>query len=109
MPNKHPLMRLSREEEVFLRHWMYDEAHYQDGLGPAKRLQLEYQAIPADLASIIAAAVPDLTEQEAAGLGPPPAEPAEWPWTEESLGRRLAEARLALAGKEIETGLRLAQ
>ncbi len=27
MPSKRPLMRLSRDEEVFLRHWMYDEVH----------------------------------------------------------------------------------
>ncbi len=26
-------MRLSRDEEAFLRHWMYDEVHYQDGPG----------------------------------------------------------------------------
>ena len=64
MPNKHPRMRLSREEEVFLRHWMYDETHYQEGPGPAKQLQLRHRAIPADLAAIIAAAFPDLSEQE---------------------------------------------
>ena len=41
MWNNRPLMKLSRDEEVFLRHWMYDEVHYRDGQGPAKRLQLE--------------------------------------------------------------------
>jgi hypothetical protein len=35
---KHSRMRLSPEEETFLRHWMYDEVHYQNGTGPAKRL-----------------------------------------------------------------------
>jgi HD superfamily phosphodiesterase len=27
-------MKLSSEEEQFLRHWMHDEIHYQDGQGP---------------------------------------------------------------------------
>ena len=49
MPNKHQPMKLSRDEEIFLRHWIYDEAHYRDGTGPAKRLQREHRAIPADL------------------------------------------------------------
>ncbi len=30
MRNKHPLMKLSPEEVSFLRHWMYDEMHYQE-------------------------------------------------------------------------------
>ena len=29
-----PLMKLSRDEELFLRHWMYDEVHYEEGPGP---------------------------------------------------------------------------
>lgn len=29
MPSKRPLMKLSRDEELFLLHWMYDEVHYQ--------------------------------------------------------------------------------
>jgi hypothetical protein len=99
MPNKRPLMKLSRDEEVFLRHWMYDEVHYQDGPGPAKRLQLRHQATPADLATIIAAAIPDLEDQEAAGFGPSPSEPPRWPWPGETLRTRLAEARAALAEK----------
>jgi hypothetical protein len=97
MPNKRPLMKLSRDEEVFLRHWMYDEFHYQDGHGPAKRLQLEHRAVPADLAVLIAAGVPDPADQEAAGLGPPPSEPPTWPWSDEVLQARLSEARTALA------------
>jgi hypothetical protein len=96
MPNKHPPMRLSREEEVFLRHWMYDEAHHRDGPGPAKRLQIEHGVIPADLATLIAAAIPTPADQEAAGLGPPPAEPPTWPWAGESFPNRLAEARALL-------------
>jgi hypothetical protein len=97
MPNKHPRMRLSPDEERFLRHWMYDEWHYREGRGPAKRLQLEHRAIPADLATLIAAAIPDPAEQQAAGLGPPPSEPPRWPWTEAGLRARIAEARAALS------------
>jgi hypothetical protein len=93
MPIKDPLIRLSREEEMFLRCWIYDEAHYQEGVGPAKWLQLQHRVPPAELATLIAAAIPDLTDQEAAGLGPPPAEPAMWPWSEESQRSRLLEAR----------------
>jgi hypothetical protein len=86
-------MRLSREEETFLRHWIYDEAHYLDGVGPAKRLQVQHRVKPADLAILIAAAIPDPAEQWAAGSGPPPAEPPEWPWSEEAFRDRLAQAR----------------
>jgi len=96
MPNKRPLMKLSRDEDLFLRHWMYDEVHYQDGLGLAKELQLNHGAIAADLAVLIAAAIPDLTNQEVAGLGPPPAEPPIWPWSEQTFAARLAQARTAL-------------
>lgn len=97
MPNKHPLMKLSREEQLFLHHWMRDEVHYQDGQGPAKKLQLQHRAIPADLAMLIAAAIPDPDEQEALGIGPPPVESPRWPWSEESYRARLAEAQTVLA------------
>jgi hypothetical protein len=97
MPSKRPLMRLSHDEEVFLRHWMYDEVHYGEGQGPAKRLQVQHQAVPADLATLIAATMPDPADQEAAGLGPPPAEPPAWPWPGDALRLRLADARAALA------------
>jgi hypothetical protein len=96
MPSKRPLMRLSRDEEVFLRHWMYDEVHYGEGQGPAKRLQVQHQAVPADLAILIAATIPDPADQDAAGLGPPPAEPPAWPWPGDALRVRLADARAAL-------------
>ena len=97
MRNKHPLMRLSRDEELFLRHWMYDEVHFRDGVGPAKRLQVQHQVPPADLAVLIAAAIPDPADQQDAGSGPPPAEAPTWPWSDESLRTRLVEARGALA------------
>ena len=91
-----PLMSLSREEEIFLRHWMYDEVHYEEGQGPAKRLQIQHRAAPADLAVLIAATMPDTTDQEAAALGPPPTEPPAWPWTGDALRPRLAEAEAEL-------------
>jgi hypothetical protein len=105
-------MKLSRDEESFLRHWIYDEAHYQDRRGPAKGLQLQHMAVPADLGTLIAAAIPDPPDQEAAGLGPPPREPLTWPWSAVTLRARLAEARIELAkrrgeavpGTEIKTG-----
>ena len=28
-------MKLSREEDVFLKQWIFDEFHYQSGAGPA--------------------------------------------------------------------------
>jgi hypothetical protein len=95
MLNKHPTMNLLREEEMFLRRWMYDEVHFQDGQGPAKSLQLQHGVISADLSILIAAAIPDLTDQEAAGACPPQ-EPPAWPWSEHSLSARLAEARRLL-------------
>jgi hypothetical protein len=97
MPNKHLLMKLPGEEELFLRHWMYDEVRYEHGQGPAKRLRLENRAVPADLAVLIAAAIPDFAEQQAAGLSPPSEQPPRWPWTDESLRARLIEARAILA------------
>jgi hypothetical protein len=89
-------MRLSREEEVFLRHWMYEEVHYLVGPGPAKRLQREHGVLPAELATLIAAAIPEPAEQGAAG-DVAPTEPPIWPWSEEQWRARLAEARTVLA------------
>jgi hypothetical protein len=93
-------MNLSREEESFLRHWMYDEAHYQEGVGPAKRLQLQHGVVPADLAVLIAAAIPSPGDQWAAGYGSSPAESPVWPWSDEALRTRLAEARAVLAERD---------
>lgn len=97
MLSKHPRMRLSRDEEVFLRHWMYDETHYMEGQGPAKRLQVQHRAVPADLAALIAASMPDPVDQGAAGIGPPPTQPPAWPWPGDALQMRLKEAQAALA------------
>jgi len=95
-------MRLSRDEELFLRHWMYDEVHYQDGPRPAKRLQLQHRAIPADLAALIAAAIPNAADQEMAGFSTRSAEIPMWPWTADSLSARLAEAKAALVERSRE-------
>src|SRR5438105_13758926 len=97
MPNKHPRMKLSPEEETFLRHWIYDEVHYQTGPGAAKGLQLLHRATPADLAMLIAAGLPDPAEQEAAGKSPPASAGLVWPWDEKTLHSRLVEARSVLA------------
>lgn len=96
MPTKRLPMKLLPDEALFLRHWMYDELHYQDGPGPAKRLQVERGTIPADLALLIAAAMPDPADQEAAGLGPPPPEPPTWPWRGNDLLKRVDQARAIL-------------
>src|SRR5262249_24423452 len=95
-----PRMKLSPEEETFMRHWIYDEAHFREGRGPAKTAQVAHGAISADLATIIAAALPDPLEQEEAGNGPPPAQAPEWPWTDETLRSRLVEARRVLTERE---------
>jgi hypothetical protein len=75
---------------------MYDEVHFQQGQGPAKRLQIEHGAAPADLGVLIAAAMPVPAEQEAAARTPPKEFP-KWPWSGEALPARLSEARAILA------------
>jgi hypothetical protein len=93
-------MKLSREEEVYLRHWMFDEVHYAEGPGAAKRLQVERGVVPADLAVIIAASFPDLSEQRAAGEVPPSGVRVTWPWTDETFQRRLCEAYALLKSRQ---------
>jgi hypothetical protein len=96
MPSTHHPMKLSRDEELFLRHWIYDEAHFRDGVGPPKRLQIEHRIIPADLATLIAAALPDPKDQAEAASTRPDA-PARWPWSGNAFQARLDEARASLA------------
>jgi hypothetical protein len=96
MLKTHRRMRLSPDEELFLRQWIYDEAHYQDGQGPAKRLQIERRIPPADIALLIAAAIPDPAVQEAASLSPASPNTPRWPWSPDDFRRRLAEARAIL-------------
>jgi hypothetical protein len=96
-------MTLSHDEEIFLRHWIYDEVHYQEGNGPAKRLQVEHKVRPADLAILVAASMTEPGEQEAAAEGPPPSEPAAWPWAEDSCARRVDEARELLGASHNHT------
>lgn len=96
MPKMHQRMRLSREEERFLRHWMYDEVHFRDGPGPAKRLQVQHGARPAEVAALIAAAMPDPAAQQAASNSPP-TEPPTWPWTTDEFRNRVDAARAAHA------------
>jgi hypothetical protein len=91
------LKNLSPEEATFLRRWIYDEAHYAEGLGPAKRLQVEHCVCPADVALLIAAAMPDPADQESASFGPPPHEAPIWPWHDEAFEARLAEAKAVLS------------
>jgi hypothetical protein len=88
-------MKLSPEEESFLRHWIHAEAHFQEGQGPAKRMQLEHHVRPADLAVLVAACLPDPAEQEAAAATPP-GEPPRWPWSAEAFAARLGQARAHL-------------
>src|SRR5262245_40323623 len=96
MPKAHRPMKLSPEEVAFLKHWIFDEARYRDGPGPAKLMQIAHRVAPAELAVLIAAAIPDPAEQEIASQKSPPGAP-EWPWSEQSFRTRLAEARALLA------------
>ena len=93
-------MKLSSDEVAFLRHWIFDEARFLKGQGAAKRLQLAHRATPADLATLIAAGMPDTTDQECAAQGPPPASVPSWPWSPEALSARLAQARAVLAQRQ---------
>ncbi|MCI0463139.1 MAG: hypothetical protein L0Z62_39840 [Gemmataceae bacterium] len=93
-------MKLSPEEELFLRHWMHDEWHFREGRGAAKQLQVESGVVPADLAALITAAFPDPAEQLALAENPPRAASLAWPWTEQTWKVRLAEARAVLAVRE---------
>jgi hypothetical protein len=92
-------MKLSREEVLFLRHWISDEAHYLSGVGPAKRLQVEHRVAPTDLSALIAAAIPD-PAQQAEAASEPPSEVPSWPWSGETFRARLADARSVLSARK---------
>lgn len=92
-------MKLSRDEELFLRHWIHDEAHFLTGVGPAKRLQVERRIAPADLALLVAAAMPDPNEQEDAASSPVVTAAPRWPWEGDALRTRLVQARTVLAAR----------
>jgi hypothetical protein len=96
-------MKLSPDEDVYLRHWMHDEVHYRNGVGPAKLLQRSHGVSPADLAVLIAAAIPSPQDQATAGFGPPPAGPPNWPWSNDEFQKRLADARSILAARHCAT------
>jgi hypothetical protein len=96
-PKTRPPMKLSRDEETYLRHWMHEELHYQCGPGPAKRLQFEHGVASADLAAVIAAAIPVPADQHAAALAAPRDEPPQWPWSDQTFAQRLQQARCLLA------------
>jgi hypothetical protein len=100
MPKMHPSMKLSLEEESFLRHWMFDETHYRDGPGLAKKCQIAKGVTPADLATLIAAALPDPADQSTAGKSASTAGPPVWPWSEQSFRARLHEAQEILAERD---------
>jgi hypothetical protein len=95
-------MKLCHEEEIFLRHWIYDEWHFREGTGPAKRLQVAHKVPPFELALIIAAALTEPGEQESAAEGPPPAELPTWPWTDDACAERVAEAKTLLNQKRCD-------
>ncbi len=91
-------MNLSLPEERFLQAWMRDEFHFRQGPGPAKRLEREHQIMPADLAALIAAWLPDPHEQSRRAEQASPEERVEWPWqSREEFETRLHQAREELA------------
>ena len=60
-------------------------------MGTARQLQLQHWVAPVDLAVLIAAAMPDPADQEAAGFTRPSEAPA-WPRSEMTWRYRLEEA-----------------
>lgn len=90
-------MKLSAKEERFLTAWMRDELNYRGGPGPAKLLEREHRAKPADLAMLTAAWIPDPGEQCRRAEAADESGPLEWPWKDEKeLYTRLYEAEVGL-------------
>src|SRR5436305_3974826 len=100
MPKTHPRLTLSPEEELFLRQWMFDEVHFEEGQGPAQRLQVAQGVRPAELSLLIAAALPDPAEQQAAVSGGTRSACPTWPWSAQSFKDRLGEAQAILASRQ---------
>ena len=98
MPRTHPRMKLSLEERAFLQQWMYDEVHFLEGQGPAKRLQVAQGVRPAELALLIVAAIPDPAEQQAAAMAT--ASAIAWPWSGSEFRDRLEEARQVISARQ---------
>ncbi len=99
MPKTHPRLTLSPEERFFLRQWMFAEVHFEEGQGPAKRLQVAQGVRPAELSLLIAAALPDPAEQQAAVSGATRSACPTWPWSARSFQDRLEEAQAILASR----------
>jgi hypothetical protein len=100
MPKSHPRMKLSPEEELFLRQWMFDEVHFEEGQGPAKRQQVAQGVRPAKLSLLIAAALPNPAEQQAAVSESTRTPFPTWPWSVQSFRGRLGEAQAILASRQ---------
>jgi hypothetical protein len=100
MPKTHPRMKLSPEEELFLRQWMFDEVHFEEGQGPAKRQQVAQEVRPAELSLLIAAALPNPAEQQAAVSEASRSPCPTWPWSVQSFQDRLGEAQAILASRQ---------
>jgi len=94
MPNKSPPMKLSREEEGFLRHWMYDKTHYQDGPGPAKQFCIEQPLLTWPPSLPLPS--PTWTTRKLPASGPRLMIPPMWPWIGDTLRTRIFEAQAAL-------------
>src|SRR5436190_21676907 len=100
MLKTHPRLTLPPEEELFLRQWMFDEVHFEEGQGPAKRLQVAMGVRPAELSLLIAAALPDPAEQQAAVSGADSSACPTWPWSVQSFQDRLGEAQAIIDSRQ---------
>jgi hypothetical protein len=100
MPKTLPRMTLSLEGELFLRQWMFDEVHFEEGQGPAKRQQVAQGVRPAELSLLIAATLPDPAKQQAAVSGATRSLCPTWPWSVQSFQDRLGEAQAILASRQ---------
>jgi hypothetical protein len=79
---------------------MFDEVQFEEGQGPAKRQQVAQEVRPAELSLLIAAALPDPADQEAAVARASPSACPTWPWSVQSFQDRLGEAQAILASRQ---------